>query len=159
MVLAMLLFGFFWVGNPLQEILQLGFCRCLDGSSFPPMKENLYIQLFLLRGFERSISVVEVVEGNYRKISVNAMSFSNVVSLLWWVVGSEFVFWDRGHSGDAEFVVNVLLELAEPEWAEDEASGAKFAALSVHFGVGRIRDSGVAIFATVPRHCGKVVSN
>ena len=123
------------------------------------MKENLHIPLFLLRGFERSISVVEVVEGNYRKISVDAMSFSNVVSLLWWVVGSEFVFWDRGHSCDAEFVVNVLLEFAEPEWAEDEASGAKFAALSVDFGVSRIGDSGVAIFAIVSRHCGKVVSN
>jgi hypothetical protein len=136
------------------------------------MKENLYTPLFLFRGFERSISVVQVVEGNYRKVSVDAMSFSNVVSLLWWVVSSELVFWEGGHSDDAEFVVNVLLEFAELELAEDEARGAKFvevgsfgdgrgfgdlggAALSVDFEADTLGDLGVASFAVVLGHCGK----
>ena len=138
------------------------------------MKENLHIPVSLLRGFERSVSVFEVVEGDYRKVFVDEMSFSNVVSLLWWVVASEFVFWDRGHRGDAEFVVNVLLEFAEPEWAENEARGAKFAevgsfgdgrgfgelggtALSVDFEAGTLGDW--RAFSVVLGHCDKYCGN
>jgi hypothetical protein len=129
------------------------------------MKENLHIPVSMLRGFECSISVVKVVEGDYRKVSVDAMSFSNVVALLGWIVGGESAFWDRSNSEDAEFVVNVLLEVAELVWAEDEARRAKLAevgslgdglggaALGVDFEASTLGD--LRAFAVVLGHSGE----